>query len=228
MGFWCGGSDGFVCLWLSSSGKETFFWTRPHMIRPAHAALISCLLRFIPPSHRTNVVQNVYFRAQGVGAGGVAHFTFQFIKQFVCDYVNVLRLTQATVWTSGVPPQLWSVTLSFTPVHVCIGQFWLLKHIVCECLHWNSSLTHTHTHASTNIDASFCNPGMALMLKVWWKEGKAEHAFGGPTQFSYCKQKNNAAAVNWSYNNVLEAHLSLIHRFRWSILIAFFRQWHTG
>lgn len=82
------------------------FWQGDLLLdSPTHDQACTRRTYFLPPSFYSSF-SNVYFRAQGVGAGGVAHFTFQFIKQFVCDYVNVLRLTQATVWTSGVPPQL--------------------------------------------------------------------------------------------------------------------------
>lgn len=64
-----------------------------------------------------------------------------FMKQFVCDYVNALCLIRATPWTSGVHAGCDNL-LSFTPVHVRSGRLWLLRHvIVWEWLHWNASHT---------------------------------------------------------------------------------------
>lgn len=156
MVFWCGGWDGFVCLWLSSSGTEAFFWTRPHMIRPAHAALISSLVRFIPApwrlsaSRHTQTWRKMFISVLRGWGGGVAHSTFQFIKQFVCDYVNVPRLIwhlestpalisrsliharprrRRTVLTAEAYDDMWAVALKF--------------------------LTHTHTHTSQSYSGFF-------------------------------------------------------------------------
>lgn len=147
--FWCVGSDGFVCLWLSNSAHKHWHrdlpWTLPHMYRLAHASLISSLRFILPPlqlsvSSHTNVQWNVYFSTQW-GGKKRKHSVFAFIKQFVCDYVNALCLIHATVWTSGVRTDC-DKFLSFTPVHVCSGWWWLLRHmIVRECLHLNSSHT---------------------------------------------------------------------------------------
>lgn len=158
MGFWCGGWDGFVCLWLSSSGTETVFWTRPHMIRPAHAALISSLVGFIAApwrlsaSRHTNVAQNVYFRAQWGWGGGVAHSTFLFTKQFVCDCVNVLRLIQATAWTSGVHSSSDQSLSHSRPSTSAVLTAQAYDDMWAVALKF---LTHTHTHTSQSYSGVF-------------------------------------------------------------------------
>lgn len=143
MAVWCGGSDGFVCLWLSKSAHKHWHrdlaWTLPHKCRLAHATLTSSLrfFLFLPPlplsvpSH-TNVQSEWLF--QHTSGGGTP---CEFIKQFECDYVNELCLIHATVWTSGVHAGCDKLH-SLTAVYVC--GLWLLNHlIVWEWLHLNSS-----------------------------------------------------------------------------------------
>lgn len=181
----------------------------------------SCSTAAVCLSPHTNVAQNVYFRAQGVGRRRrTFHISvYQAICVRLCKCASPDPSNSVDIWS---PLQLWSVALSFTPVHVHGGRFWLPKHMmICELWHWNSSHIHTltplkvivgffslatvgnekekkcalscycttkaerlrpfhpyfytaltftvafrgepHTRAITNIDASFCNPVLALM-----------------------------------------------------------------
>lgn len=44
---------------LQGSGTQALFWTRPHMIRPAHATLLSSLGGFIPAPVQLSASHNV-------------------------------------------------------------------------------------------------------------------------------------------------------------------------
>lgn len=138
MAVWCGGYDGFVCLWCLKSAHKHWHrnlrWTLPHKCRLAHATLTSSsgyslfhpLLHLSASSH-TNV-QAIGCISTHTGGGGCWWWReshVEFIKQFECDYANELCLIHARVWTSGVHADCDKLH-SLTAGHVCSECLWLL------------------------------------------------------------------------------------------------------
>lgn len=105
----------------------------------------SCSMAAVCLSPHTNVAQNVYFRAQGLGRRRrTFHISvYQAICVRLCKCASPDPSNSVDIWS---PLRLWSAALSFTPVHVRGGRFWLPKHMmICELWHWNSSHIHTLT-----------------------------------------------------------------------------------
>lgn len=95
-------ASGFQVLARRPSFGLAHTWSglhTPHLFPPS---LVSLLLHGGCLPLATQTWRKMFISALRGWGGGVAHSTFLFTKQFVCDYVNVLRLIQATVWTSGV------------------------------------------------------------------------------------------------------------------------------
>lgn len=129
---------------------------------------------FLPPlqlsvSSHANVQRNVYFSTLGKKR---KHYTFKFIKQLVCDYVNALRLILPTVWTAGVHTDC-DKSLSFTPVRVSSGRFWLLNRMRCACIFKTERnerenvqlLPHSQTRGlQPKLDSTYLSRGETLIF----------------------------------------------------------------
>lgn len=199
MAVWCGGSDGFVCLWLSKSAHKHWHrdlpWTLPHKYRLAHAGLTSSLCFILPPlplsvSLHTNVQSNVYFSTQW----GEEEKTFhvEFIKQFECNYVNELCWIHAIMWTSGVHTVITSLIHSrsclqwmfmtaepFDNVEVPAFKFFTHAH--------SSSVFKTDGNGRENVLFLPSSPTRKLLLKT--RHGNEHIVTGSHCPITMCSRK---------------------------------------